>query len=136
MSLLNKVVNKRMKNLNYCSAPAVMTAFLFISMMFIFSIEYIGLSNREKNVELRVTSLENSIILITNFFLKLVSIAHLQKLNAPVVDAANTDNTVHVEFGTFKSQVKEENIENMRKILLLGVQEQMGKPVNGSLTLV
>ena len=136
MSLLNKVVNKRMKNLNYWSAPAVMTAFLFISMMFIFSIEYIGLSNREKNVELRVTSLENSIILITNFFLKLVSIAHLQKLNAPVVDAANTDNTVHVEFGTFKSQVKEENIENMRKILLLGVQEQMGKPVNGSLTLV
>ncbi len=52
------------------------------------------------------------------------------------MDAANTDNTVHVEFGTFKSQVKEENIENIRKILLLGVQEQMGKPVNGSLTLV
>ena len=58
MSILNKFYDKRMKNINYWSAPAIMTAFLFISMIFIFSIESMGLSNKEKNVELRVTYLE------------------------------------------------------------------------------
>lgn len=58
MSILNKFYDQRMKNINYWSAPAIMTAFLFISMIFIFSIESIGLSNKEKNVELRVTYLE------------------------------------------------------------------------------
>lgn len=62
--LSSKKSGGRRFNLNNWSAPAIMSAFLFICMIVIFSIENIGLSNREKNVELRVTSLENR-----NFFI-------------------------------------------------------------------
>lgn len=47
---------------NKWSAPGVMSVFLIICLLVIFSFETLGLTNKEKNVELRVTNLEISII--------------------------------------------------------------------------
>ena len=35
------------------SAPSIMFAFLFVSMLIIFSFESLGLTNRDKNLEIR-----------------------------------------------------------------------------------
>ncbi len=60
MSFLNKTINRKYKSINTYSSPAIMSALLLISMFIIFSIDVLGLSNREKNVELRITSIEHS----------------------------------------------------------------------------
>jgi len=45
------------------SAPTVMTVFILISMIIVFSFEAIGLTNKEKNLEFRMTTPEISKIL-------------------------------------------------------------------------
>ena len=45
------------------SAPTIMTVFILISMIVVFSFEAIGLAKKEKNLELRMTTPEISKIL-------------------------------------------------------------------------
>jgi hypothetical protein len=42
------------------SAPTIMTTFLVICMLFIYSFECIGLLNKEKNLDWRITTPEKS----------------------------------------------------------------------------
>lgn len=54
------------------SAPAIMSAFLLISMIIIFSFETLGLSNKDKNLEVRTFTPEKRIykkIILIFYFL-------------------------------------------------------------------
>jgi hypothetical protein len=57
-NLIKKVNQFRKQN---WSAPSVMTAFIIISMFMVYSFETIGILNKERNIDFRVSSPEKSI---------------------------------------------------------------------------
>lgn len=58
MSAIRRIFKPKIKSPSLWSAPAIISAFLFICMIVIFSVESLGLANREKNLEFRRTSLQ------------------------------------------------------------------------------
>ncbi len=48
------------------SAPGLVTVFLIIAMFVVFSLETVGLFNKEKNLEFRTTNLEISNLFMCN----------------------------------------------------------------------
>jgi hypothetical protein len=59
-NFFNKVNRIRKQN---WSAPTIMSTFIFVSMMIIFSFETLGLTNKDKNLELRSITPEKRIYL-------------------------------------------------------------------------
>lgn len=55
------MIAKRMNNL---SAPGIITVFLLICLLVVYGMETLGLSNKEHNVEMRVTNLNLGILFI------------------------------------------------------------------------
>ena len=73
MMFANKIVRKanQIRKQNW-SAPSVMSAFIIFCMFLVYSFETIGIINKERNINFRITSPETSKILkeIFNIFLK------------------------------------------------------------------
>jgi hypothetical protein len=99
------------------SAPTVMSVFIIICMIIIFSMESLGLSNKERNLQFRHVTPERIIKTAaeqTQNKQKDSSIVNMESENARIAKLKNI---------TQKS--KEEHYEQMMRILMEGATEQL-----------
>lgn len=103
MKVINRLKHLRKKN---WSAPVTMTVFIIISMIVVFSIETLGLSNKEKNIEFRKSreiihkplvnfnkhepepEIDQSVFELLNHVSKTSKSHNLEKINSMLLDAA------------------------------------------------
>lgn len=65
--ILKNFVARKMKSTKSWSAPTFMTVFICICMIIIFSFESLGLTNKDKNLEFRKTSLQTSNYIVIKY---------------------------------------------------------------------
>jgi len=118
------------------SAPSIMATFIFVCMIIIFSFESLGILNKEKNLDYRITSPEK--------FIKVISVEKTVTIKAKRAsnnngkgELKNTDgsspkNDDHddethnssFKFKEMKEQMKEARVEEMMNILVSGATNQ------------
>ena len=120
-AIIKKANHLRKKN---WSAPTIMSVFIIICMMIIFSFETLGLANKEKNLDYRHTTPEKSKQLL-NIGIKTVS-EHISETGSSNYEISNeiiTNKLIDkLKFLTERS--KEETMEKMLKILNEGAKYQ------------
>merc|ERR1711934_852052 len=87
------------------SAPSVMSAFIIFCMFMVYSFETIGILNKDRNIDFRITTPETNIKTsnVINFSGEIIS----DKLK------------------NFSEKNREENLEKIRQIMLDGAMEQI-----------
>ncbi len=118
--LSNKIVKKvnQIRKKNW-SAPTIMSAFLFACMIFIYSFESMGLLNKEKNLDWRISTPERVIKTVGEIKVKDVVTSSKEGLSE-ISEKVLIDKLKKV---TAKN--KEENYEQMMKILIDGANNQI-----------
>ncbi len=117
----NKIAFKlnRIRKKNW-SAPSIMACFITICMIIIFSFEALGLAKREKNLEYRSKVPEKMIEVKSQDLLH--DMKDMSYLN-------NNDKSVNESIRLYtekeREKDKEQQIENMKRILAKGVEEQL-----------
>ncbi len=109
---------------NYSSCLPEITAFILVCMVIIYSVESLGLGNREKNVEFMITTLEKSKKFY--FISILVPISHVDQRNAIQTYINPTESQINNQFvfeSLVKSSLKEEKLDKIRKILYMSVNK-------------
>ena len=61
MSFKRFIKKPNIKNIQNMPSPVILTILILVCMLIVFSIESVGLSNREKNLQLRDTIIDASI---------------------------------------------------------------------------
>jgi hypothetical protein len=106
MSFIKFVKKPNLKNVSNMSTPLILTTLILVSLIVIYTIESIGLSNRQRNIELR-QSLVDSNILVK------VAKARTQDLNEEIPHKFNI------------GMNKDDNVDIMRKMLFDAAINQM-----------
>ncbi len=105
MSLIRFVKKPNYKNYTNMSTPAILTTLILVSLIVIYTIESIGLSNRQRNIELRQSLVDSNI-------LNKVAKARTQDLGEEIPRIVN--------YG----MNKDDNVDLMKQMLLDAAIEQ------------
>ena len=106
MSLIKFVKKPNYKNYTNMSTPAILTTLILVSLIVIYTIETIGLSNRQRNIELRQSVVDSNI-------LNKVAKARTKDINEEIPRVINT------------GMNKDENVDLMKQMLHDAVIDQM-----------
>jgi len=119
MYYVNKFAFKinRIRKQNW-SAPTIMAVFITICMIIVYSFESLGLAKREMNLEHRSLAPENIIKLVSEEKYKLIS-------SKSDIDVSNQPIHIFNKFKIFYEKEKENQIENILKILVDGTESQL-----------
>jgi hypothetical protein len=98
------------------SAPAIMGAFIFICMIVIFSFESLGLTNKEKNLQYRITTPEKLIKIVSN------DIERNKK------DCANKNKTCNVQYNSSENE-NSPDMSNMSPLIKNNFIFEEGKSI-------
>jgi hypothetical protein len=104
------------------SAPTIMGAFILTCMIIIYSFEYLGLTNKEKNLNHRISNPENLIKVVSNT----VKINRHLEEDTPIQNLGST----YFKFLTQKD--KEKHLLDMKNILLEAAEYQFNYENPGS----
>jgi hypothetical protein len=105
MSFIRFVKKPNLKNVSNMNTPAILATLLLISIIFIYTIELIGLSNRQRNIELRQSIIDSNVL--------------------TKVSKLKTQDITEEKITRIITPSKENNVETMNKILLDAVIDQM-----------
>jgi len=124
-STINKLYLLRKKN---WSAPAIISAFILVCMIIVYSFETIGLLNKERNLDMRFSYPEN---LIKTTYRDLRNM-HSDKFVHNQMNSIPDDNNLHLnkdfvmkKINIHSKKSKEIYIETINKILIEGAISQM-----------
>jgi hypothetical protein len=96
------------------SAPTIMGAFILTCMIIIYSFEYLGLTNKEKNLDHRITNPENLIKVVSNTV----------KINRHIQENTPPENLGSTYFKFLTQKDKEKHLIEMKNILLEAAEHQ------------
>jgi hypothetical protein len=123
VSQLGKKFN-RIRKKNW-SAPTIMAAFILSCMLIIYSFESLGLSNKEKNLDYRISTPEKIIKVISNDITSKNYIPCSNECNQTrLEDKADNNLFDSNKFKIFTAKNKEEHLLEIQSILLEGAKYQ------------
>merc|ERR1711934_483610 len=107
MMFANKIVRKanQIRKQNW-SAPSVMSAFIIFCMFMVYSFETIGILNKDRNIDFRITTPETNIKTYNK----------INKISSNVINFSGE---------IISDKNREENLEKIRQIMLDGAMEQI-----------
>ncbi len=109
------------------SAPTIMSVFIIVCMVFIYSFETIGLLNKEKNLDFRITTPEQSKIKFKFLILVIKTVSDI-KINNKITELKSVEVLSEIslidQLKKLKKKNKEENLDQMMRILLDGASQQ------------
>merc|ERR1712151_1084197 len=122
MMLASKFIKKanQIRKQNW-SAPTIMTAFIIVCMFMVYSFETIGILNKERNINFRLTAPER---VIKSYDIK---------------NGISSENEAKIEYQgkivsdklkNFSLVDKEKNLEKIREIMMQGALEQIAMEMN------
>lgn len=106
------------------SAPTIMGVFIFTCMIIVYWFEYLGLTNKEKNLDRRISNPENLIKVVSNT-MKISK--HKDK------DESHTEKLGSTYFKFLTQKDKEKHLMDMKNILLEAAEYQYNYENPGSL---
>ena len=115
---LGKKIN-RIRKKNW-SAPTIMGIFIIICMIIIFSFESLGLSNKERNLDNRITSPEKLIKVISNEVKIAKSCKNNNTMDNDCITNLNSDHLLNgkIRFKILAEKDKEKHLIEMQSILV------------------
>lgn len=108
------------------SAPTIMGVFIFTCMIIVYWFEYLGLTNKEKNLDRRISNPENLIKVVSNT-MKISKHLHDDK------DDSHTEKLGSTYFKFLTQKDKEKHLMDMKNILLEAAEYQYNYENPGSL---
>ena len=127
MMFANNIVKKanQIRKQNW-SAPTVMSAFIICCMFMVYSFETIGILNKERNIDFRITSPETGKISFLFFLINFIVIkTYNMNGYTPVEKLEYNDTMVSEKLKNFSEKNREENLEKIRQIMMEGAMEQL-----------
>lgn len=103
------------------SAPSIMAAFIIVCMIIIFSFESIGLAKKEKNLDFRHVTTPEKIIIAAAHDIKSSINNNSSDLCS---NSLETEQFIKDKIKIISEKTKEENMQQMTKILVDGAQLQ------------
>ena len=118
-----KYISTQLRKKNW-SAPAIISVFILIMMILVYSFESLGLLNKERNLDLRHTNPEN---IIKNSYRDMKTM-HSEKFKDNLTKEKNSDFLNENLLSKINRQAqknKEEHLIKMQKILINGAYSQI-----------